>query len=86
MYRLPADEGQSLERYKRNGWYNMGVQALAVGDCKSATTHLTEARAIDAEDREILLALELAKSCPYQRDTESYRDEVRQIPLRGLDD
>ena len=64
----------------------MGIQALAVGDCKSATTHLTEARGVDAQDREILLALDLAKICPYSRDTETYRDEVRQLPLRGLDD
>ena len=87
LYRLSPDkDGERIERYKRNGWYNMGIQALAVGDCKSATTHLGEARSVDPEDREILLALELAKTCSYSRDTETYRNEVRQLPLRGLDD
>lgn len=87
LYRLPpGEDGGRIERYKRNGWYNMGVQALAVGDCKSATTNLGEALGIDPEDSEILLALDLAKICPYQRDTQTYRDEVRELPLRGLDD
>lgn len=87
FYRLPADEDQQrIDRYKRNGWYNMGIQALAVGDCGSATTHLKEARAIDPQDRETLLALDLAKDCPYSRDTEAFRSEVRQLPLRRLDD
>jgi len=87
FYRLPeGEDAERLNRYKRNGWYNMGIQALAVGDCGSASTNLKEARAIDPQDRGVLLALDLANNCPYSRDTESFRTEARQLPLRRLDD
>ena len=35
---------------------------------------------------EIVLAIDLAKSCRFSRSTEAFHDEVRQLPFRGLDD
>jgi tetratricopeptide (TPR) repeat protein len=87
FYRMPeaSDQGQ-LERYQRNGWYNMGLQALAVGDCASAKTHFKEAQAIDPHDKAITLVLDLARVCRYSREEASFQQEVRALTYRGLED
>jgi tetratricopeptide (TPR) repeat protein len=87
FYRMPAEGNQKrLERYQRNGWYNMGLQALAVGDCSSAKTNFKEAQALDPNDKEVILALDLARICRYSRGEDSYREEVMTMTHRGLDD
>jgi tetratricopeptide (TPR) repeat protein len=87
FYRLPDNEYHNrLERYKLNGWYNMGVQALTMGDCNSASTHLKEAKAIDPSDKEVIIALDLARICRYSRSDASYQEEVGQLAYRALED
>ena len=87
FYRLPEfDDPERLDRFKRNGWYNMGLQALQAGDCRGATDHLKEARSLDPDDREVLLAVDLAKTCRFSRTNQAYHDEVRLLSFRGLDD
>ncbi len=88
FYRLPADDPQDrqrFERYKRNGWYNMGLQALRSGDCRSASDHLREARQIDPQDSGVLHALELTALC-FEDQSQSFFDIVRPLPFRGLED
>jgi tetratricopeptide (TPR) repeat protein len=87
FYRMPESEDQKkLDRYKLNGWYNMGLQALSMGDCNSASTHLKEAKTIDPSDKEVIIALDLARICKYSRGDSSYRDEVEQLAPRALED
>jgi tetratricopeptide (TPR) repeat protein len=87
FYRLPdGEDREALNRYKRNGWYNMGIQALQAGDCNSAVDHFKEASGLDPDDHEIKLAVDLARSCRYSRGDSAFHEEVRLLPYRGLDD
>ena len=87
LYRLPAgDDPTTLERYKRNGWYNMGLQSLKAGDCRSAQINFKEARGIDPTDSEALLAVEMAKACRYSAGNDAYFREVDALEYRALDD
>jgi len=87
FYRMPEGEDQArLQRYERNGWYNMGLQALTTGDCETAKTNFKEAQALDPADKEVTLALDLTRVCRYSRGEDSYRQEVMAMTFRGLDD
>lgn len=87
FYRLPEDEqAERLERYKRNGWFNMGRQSLRSGDCAQARSHFKEARAIDPEDEGIRQALELCSTCLLPQKEQSYFDAVSNMRERGLED
>jgi tetratricopeptide (TPR) repeat protein len=87
FYRMPESEDQrKLDRYKLNGWYNMGLQALSTGDCSSASTHLKEAKAIDGSDKGVIIALDLARICKYSRGDSAYIEEVGQLTYRSLED
>lgn len=84
FYRLPQSESPELvARYKVNGWYNLGVQALRSGDCKEALANFEDARAIQQGDEGLAEVLSLARTCA--RDTES-RQRPIPLPLRSLDD
>jgi tetratricopeptide (TPR) repeat protein len=87
FYRMPEGEDPTrLQRYKRNGWYNMGLQALAVGDCVSARSSFKEAQDIDQNDKMVIVALDLARVCRYSRGESSFQEEVRALPYRSLED
>jgi tetratricopeptide (TPR) repeat protein len=87
LYRLPKDEdGERLNRYMRNGWYNMGLQALRAYNCGSAVTNFKEARDLDPDDHEVLLALDLARTCRFSKNNQAFHDEVRGMAFRGLED
>ena len=87
FYRMPdSEDRRKLDRYKLNGWYNMGLQALSTGDCNSASTHLKEAKAIDSSDKEVIIALDLARICKYSRGDSAYLEEVSQLIPRALED
>jgi tetratricopeptide (TPR) repeat protein len=86
FYRLPTDtDAQRLARYKRNSWYNMGVQSLHAGDCKVAREHLREAATIDAADASVNWASELASQCGNSPDRSYYR-ALEALGVRALDD
>jgi tetratricopeptide (TPR) repeat protein len=82
-YRLPADEDPAqLERVRFNGWYNLGLQALDLGDCKAAREHFAEAKQI-RDDPALAEAPQLAKLCSGDAD---YRRRVASLEPRGFDD
>ena len=88
FYRLPSEneeEAQRFGRYKRNGWYNMGLRALLNGDCKTARSNLREAQTFDSADAGVGYALELTAAC-YESQSQEYFDAVRALSFRGLDD
>jgi tetratricopeptide (TPR) repeat protein len=88
FYRLPSEseeQAQRFNRYKRNGWYNMGLRALMNGDCKSARSDLREAQTFDSADAGVRYALELTAAC-YESQSQEYFDSVRALSFRGLDD
>jgi tetratricopeptide (TPR) repeat protein len=88
FYRVPEGKRPpELERYKQNGWYNLGVLALKSGDCRDALSNLNEAQGISANDAGTLTALELARLCSRgERSTPSYQLAVGMLALRSLDD
>jgi tetratricopeptide (TPR) repeat protein len=87
FYRLPEDEDPGrLLRYRRNGWYNLGLQALQYGRCREAREHLDEARRLDAADIDIAFALEMAGRCSTEGGTPDYEQDVSSLDFRGLED
>jgi tetratricopeptide (TPR) repeat protein len=89
FYRLEPDSDQDvarLERYKTNGWYNMGVLALRSGHCELARSHMTEAEQISPADADVATALALADSCEAGSRRTGYQRALQVIHLRGLDD
>lgn len=88
LYRLP--EGlltpAELNRYKVNGWYDMGVVALRGADCSEAVTRFSEALAIDSSDAGVRRGKQLADACRSQRKDRAYYDVVENLPFRRLDD
>jgi len=88
LYRLqPADEAeaQRFERFKFNGWYNMGLRALKGGDCRLARSNLREAQQVDPTDAGMQYAMELSGRC-FEGKTDGYFDATRALHLRALDD
>jgi tetratricopeptide (TPR) repeat protein len=87
FYRLPvgADEVDRVRRYKRNAWYNMGVQALRSGDCVRSREHFGEADQADPGNAAVKAALDLAARCGGPGDRDYFR-EVDALGYRGLDD
>ena len=89
FYRLEPDSDQDvarLERYKTNGWYNMGVLALRSGHCELARSHMTEAEQISPADADVATALALADSCEAGSRRTGYQRALQVIHLRDLDD
>jgi tetratricopeptide (TPR) repeat protein len=83
FYRMPAHEYEAdIERYKVNGWYNLGVAALKAKDCGRAVEHFEEARAIAPRDEGVVDALDLAELC---RSPAVY-DDVKRLGYRALND
>jgi tetratricopeptide (TPR) repeat protein len=64
FYRMPKDAYDAdIERYKVNGWYNLGVAALQAKDCSRAVEKFEEARTISPTDPGVLGGLDLAEQC-----------------------
>lgn len=83
FYRMPKDEYEAdIDRYKVNGWYNLGVAALQAKDCRRAVGNFEEARALAPQDEGVLGALELAELC---HGTAVLQD-VRRLQYRTLND
>jgi tetratricopeptide (TPR) repeat protein len=83
FYRMPKDEYEAdIDRYKVNGWYNLGVAALQAKDCRRAIKNFEEARALAPHDEGVLGALELAELC---HGTAVLQD-VRRLQYRALND
>jgi tetratricopeptide (TPR) repeat protein len=88
LYRIsPLDEAEAerFERFKFNGWYNMGLRALKSGDCRLARSNLREAQQVDPTDKDLQWALELSGSC-FEGQTEAYFDAARSLQSRAIDD
>jgi tetratricopeptide (TPR) repeat protein len=88
LYRISPsgeDEAERFERYKFNGWYNMGLRALGTGDCRLARSNLREAQQVDPTDPDLQYALELSGSC-FEVQDESYFDATRSLRMRALDE
>ncbi len=88
FYRLPDGlvDPAVLNRYRVNGWYNLGVVALRAADCNQAMNQFAEALAIDATDAGVRKARELAEKCQGQRKDRSYYNTVENLPFRNLED
>ena len=87
FYRLPVrSEADDVERFKVNGWYNLGVGALQAGSCDIARSHFQDARSIHGDDADaaVLAGLELAKNCDIGSKT--YRRNVDALQIRALTD
>lgn len=83
FYRMSNNEYEAdIDRYKVNGWYNLGVAALQTKDCGRAIEHFEEALALAPRDEGVLGALELAELC---RGSAVLQD-VRRLQLRALND
>ena len=88
LYRIvPVDEAeaQRFERFKFNGWYNMGIRALKTGDCRLARSNLREAQQVDPTDPDLQYVLELSGSCFGVKD-EIYFGATRSLRLRAIDE
>lgn len=88
LYRIsPFDEAEAerFERFKFNGWYNMGLRALKSGDCRLARSNLREAQQVDPTDRDLQWALELSGTC-FEAQTEAYFDAARSLHPRAIND
>ena len=87
FYRLPVsdEEAERVAGYKRNAWYNMGVQALRSGDCVRAREHFGEAELAEPGHAAVKAALDLAGRCGGPGDRTYFR-EVDAMGYRGLED
>ena len=86
FYRIEGDDPERIARCKRNGWYNLALQSLEYGDCRSAVDHFQEAREIDPNDEGVSDALALALECRDGGFTQQVRLAVEEFTTRGLDD
>jgi tetratricopeptide (TPR) repeat protein len=87
LYRMP-EKGNlvAMDRYKVNGWYNLGVNALKIGDCRTAASHFDEAMAIRPSDPELKRVKALSQRYAGDLADPSIKDEVSKLTLRGMDD
>lgn len=85
FYRLPEETGRNYDRQIANGWYNLGVQALRLGDCDGAAEHLVEVRQIVPDHPGLHAAGTLARACPKSAGTEPYLRGTAQLQIRRAD-
>ena len=86
FYRLPDNEHtDSVDRYIRNGWYNLGVTALMNRECGEALDHFGEARRLDSGDPGVLEAADLAVRCR-REGSAVIQPLVADLRIRGLED
>lgn len=88
IYRLPENAGDPTryDRWKTNGWFNLGVGALHGGNCTEAREHFGEARVMDPGDPQIASSIELAKQCRQTPKPPGYFDRIAVLAKRTLDD
>lgn len=89
FYRLPENSEEDrlrLERYKKNGWYNMGLLALRSGQCALARGHIEEAAQVDPEDADIAMVLALCDTCEGGTRRNGFQRAVAAMSIRGLED
>ena len=89
IYRLPEDSEENrirLDRYKENGWYNLGLLALRSGQCERALGHFREAAEVDADDADVNMALALCETCKGGTQRSGFKSALAAMKIRGLDD
>lgn len=87
LYRLPGIDGiPSFNRFKANGWFNLGVVALKMGSCSDATSHLAEAGALSPGDPTLAVVAGLARTCSASQGDPIWLGEVERLEVRSLDD
>jgi tetratricopeptide (TPR) repeat protein len=89
IYRLPEDSEENrirLDRYKENGWYNLGLLALRSGQCERALGHFQEAAEVDADDADVNMALALCETCKGGTQRSGFKSALAAMKIRGLDD
>jgi tetratricopeptide (TPR) repeat protein len=89
FYRLDPDgrSAATVLRYKVNGWFNYGLQALSALDCKEAATRFQEAAGLAPDDEGVKRALALARACPAAGDpAPAFFQRLRSIERRQLDE
>jgi len=85
FYRLPVrGDADEVDRFKANGWYNLGVGALKAGRCDAALSHLEDAGSFRGGDEAILAGLALARSC--DTGSKEYRRKIDALRTRALSD
>jgi tetratricopeptide (TPR) repeat protein len=86
FYRLPEHRDPAkLERWKTNGWYNLGIAALRGGSCSDARSHFGEARAISPADPDITAGIALTRECKVTPKPAGYFDKLGRMPARTLE-
>jgi tetratricopeptide (TPR) repeat protein len=85
FYRLPGEAGGRMERYKLNGWFNLGVNALKAGDCHGAADHFRDAAEIGPQDPGVIEGRSLAALCRTER-SPAFLRRVGGLELRALED
>jgi len=84
FYRLPVTENPEIvERYKVNGWYNVGLRALKSNDCAAARESFKDAREVQGSSEGLAEVTRLARTCT--RDEEFHRN-VSSLQFRTLND
>jgi len=87
LYRLPATSDKPrLDRYKANGWFNLGVVALRAGECQQARAHFGEALAVKPDDEDAKRLKAFAEKYDDVPKDRGFYDRVEALSFRGLDD
>jgi tetratricopeptide (TPR) repeat protein len=87
FYRLPPSVDRAMvDRYKVNGWYNMGLTSLRAGDTREAMSNLGDALALRPDDAGAKQARSLAERYTGQVKNRAYYAAVEALPPRSLED
>jgi len=87
FYRLPEAQGDArFDRYKANGWYNLALRAMAVGNCADARSSVTEAASLAPRDAQVVELQRLARVCTAAPSDVAFHETIAAKPFRNLDD
>jgi tetratricopeptide (TPR) repeat protein len=87
LYRFPKTADKSvIDRYKVNGWYNLGIVALKGGGCAEARSHFDEALAIGSGDEGVRRLRSFAERYVETSKDRAFYDQVESLSFRGVDE
>ena len=73
-----------LDRYKANGWYNLGVVALRAGECQQARAHFGEALGMQPGDEDAKRLKAFAEKHDDVPKDRAFYDQVEALSFRGI--
>jgi tetratricopeptide (TPR) repeat protein len=86
LYRLPKTMDKSrVDRYKVNGWYNLGIIALRAGECSQAKAHFDEALGLESSDEEARRLRSFAERYRETAKDRAFYDQVEGLSFRSLE-